>query len=65
LPNMRSKFVKVNIFILGHDLNEKKQHEVGRLNKIHDTLKNSTSDTVLFIFLGERTFRKHKIAFEN
>lgn len=30
----------------GHDLNEKKQHEVGRLNKIHDTLKNSTSDTV-------------------
>lgn len=22
----------------GHDLNEKKQHEVGRLNKIHDTL---------------------------
>ena len=32
----------------GHDLNEKKQHEVGRLNKIHDTLKNSTSDTVHF-----------------
>jgi len=56
---------EINIFILGHDLNEKKQHEVGRLNKIHDTLKNSTSDTVLFLFLGERTIRKHKIAYEN
>ena len=39
----------------GHDLNEKKQHEVGRLNKIHDTLKNSTSDTVNILNQGKRT----------
>lgn len=25
----------------GHDINEKKQHEVGKLNKIHDDLKNN------------------------
>ncbi|KRX04742.1 hypothetical protein PPERSA_11798 [Pseudocohnilembus persalinus] len=29
----------------GHDLNEKKQHEVGRLNKLHDELLSSQSDT--------------------
>lgn len=33
----------------GHDLNEKKQHEVGRLNKIHDTLEHSTKDTVTYL----------------
>ena len=43
---MRSKLDKVLFINLGHDLNEKKKHDVGRLNNIHDTLKNSTSDTV-------------------
>ena len=28
----------------GHDLNEKKQHEVGRLNKLHDELVSSAND---------------------
>ena len=28
----------------GHDLNEKKQHEVGRLNKVHDELLSNTSE---------------------
>ena len=28
----------------GHDLNEKKQHEVGRLNKIHDELMSYSSE---------------------
>ncbi|KAM3134913.1 hypothetical protein pb186bvf_012913 [Paramecium bursaria] len=28
----------------GHELNEKKQHEVGRLNKIHDELTNNSSE---------------------
>ena len=28
----------------GHDLNEKKQHEVGRLNKIHDELMSNSSE---------------------
>jgi len=28
----------------GHDLNEKKQHEVGRLNKVHDQLTSNQQD---------------------
>ncbi|CAK82942.1 unnamed protein product (macronuclear) [Paramecium tetraurelia] len=28
----------------GHELNEKKQHEVGRLNKVHDELTNNSSE---------------------
>jgi hypothetical protein len=28
----------------GHDLNEKKQHEVGRLNKLHDELVSSANE---------------------
>lgn len=28
----------------GHDINEKKQHEVGRLNKLHDELKSKAND---------------------
>lgn len=28
----------------GHDLNEKKQHDVGRLNKMHDELMSNVSD---------------------
>lgn len=29
----------------GHDLNEKKQHEVGRLNREHDKLSSVQSDS--------------------
>lgn len=36
---MRSKLDKVLFINFGLDLNEKKQHEVVRLNKISDTLK--------------------------
>jgi coiled-coil domain-containing protein 40 len=28
----------------GHDINEKKQHEVGRLNKLHDELMSKAND---------------------
>jgi len=28
----------------GHDINEKKQNEVGKLNKLHDELMNQSSE---------------------
>ena len=42
-------------------MNEKKQHEVGRLNKIHDTLKNSTSDTARGPLESTKSHLKTKI----
>lgn len=41
----------------GHDLNEKKQHEVGRLNKIHDELLSNTSE----VNRGPLEARKHNL----
>lgn len=41
----------------GHDLNEKKQHEVGRLNKLHDELLSNTSE----VNRGPEEAKKHNL----
>lgn len=48
LAEQNQKKYKVIIYEVqikqGHDINEKKQHEVGRLNKLHDELMSKAND---------------------